>query len=476
MRDGVEKTDEIQALSLESSNGDRRYSYEREAFASRQRRLARLRIAWTGRRTILRWTIVGMIVSLAVAFIIPKRFESTTRLMPPEQANTTSGMAMLAAAATGTTGASIGSGALGSGLGSIAGDLLGLKSSGALFVGILRSETVEDDLIKKFSLQKVYRDAHIEDARIDLEAHTDAVEDRRSGIITIQVTDKSPERAAGMAREYVDQLNQVVTILNTSSAHRERVFLEQRLGEVQKDLVAAEHSFSEFASKNTAMDIPEQGKATIEAAAMLEGQYIAAQTELESLRPIYADGNVRVRAAKARVEELARQLDKIGGRFDSPDHPDANTDQSVQYPSLKRLPVLGVAYADLYRNAKLQEVVFATLTQQYETAKVQEAKETPTVKILDSAQVPGKKSFPPRIQILFLGTFLGFACALLWVFGNDAWQSTGADDPRKILATEVFSTLAARMPGISRNGFHKHPVHGVSEGLGSNGAGKALGG
>ena len=129
------------------------------------------------------------------------------------------GMAMLAAA-----GGNLGS-QLGSGLGSMAGDLLGFKSSSDLFIGVLQSRTVLDDVINKFNLRKVYSDRRIEDAREDLQEKTTVSADRKSGIITIEVVDRNPRQAAAMAGEYINELNRVVTQLNTSSAHRERVFL-----------------------------------------------------------------------------------------------------------------------------------------------------------------------------------------------------------------------------------------------------------
>ena len=142
---------------------------------------------------------------------------------------------------------------------------------------------------------------------------TDISSDRKSGIITVKVNDKNPDRAAAMGREYVEALNRIVITLNTSSAHKERVFLEERLGQVQQDLEQAEKDFSQFASKNTAIDVKEQGRAMIGAAAELEGQLIAAQTELEGLRQIYTANNVRVRSVQARIDEYRRQLQKLGG-------------------------------------------------------------------------------------------------------------------------------------------------------------------
>src|SRR5438874_1730942 len=117
-----------------------------------------------------------------------------------------------------------------------------------------------------------------------------------------------------MAEAYVEELNRLVAELSTSSARRERLFLEGRLKAVNQDLEVAEKEFSQFSSKNTAIDIKEQGKAMVEAAATLQGQYIAAQSELEGLKQIYTDNNVRIRSVKARIAELKHQLERIGGK------------------------------------------------------------------------------------------------------------------------------------------------------------------
>src|SRR5260370_7230132 len=99
----------------------------------------------------------------------------------------------------------------GGGLGAVAGDLLGLKSSGALFIGVLRSQTSQDRLIEQFDLRKVYGARLVMDARMKLDENTSISEDRKSGIITISVTDHSPQRAAALASAYVDQLNSLVS-------------------------------------------------------------------------------------------------------------------------------------------------------------------------------------------------------------------------------------------------------------------------
>jgi capsule polysaccharide export protein KpsE/RkpR len=382
---------------------------------------------------------MGFLLTLIVALFIPNEYVSTTRLMPPEQ--NSSGMAMLAAMA----------GSAGTGFGGLAGDLLGMKSTGALFVGILESRTVQDAVISKFDLRKVYRHRKWQDTREELSRNTGIVEDRKSGIISVSVTDKSPVRAASIAQEYVDELNRVITELNTSSAHRERVFLEDRLVKVKQDLESSEKEFGQFASKNTAIDIQAQGKAMIEAAATLEGQSIAAQTELESLKQIYADGNVRVRATQARVNELQRQLEKLGGSPGSATELNGKDDAS-SYPSIRKLPLLGVSYADLYRNMKVQETIFETLTKEYELAKVEEAKETPSVKVIDPPDVPERKSSPHRLWIVLSGTFLALAFGTVWILGDARWGQISPDDPGKAFALEVFGTLKTHFSLASRNG------------------------
>jgi capsule polysaccharide export protein KpsE/RkpR len=399
---------------------------------ARERRIERAGHLWSRRKVLGKFAAWGAAASVLIAVLIPAQFASTTRLMPPDSAQG-QGLAMFAAAA----------GKLGGNLASIGNELLGLKTSDDLFAGVLLSRTVQDDLITKFDLRKVYGVRRWVDARKELTRDTDIGIDRKSGILTIQVTDHDPKRASAMAQEYVAQLNNVVTQLNTSSAHRERVFLEERLSEVKQELESSEKEFSQFASKNGAIDIKEQGKAMVEAAALLEGQLIAARTELQGLRQIFTDNNVRVRSVRARVNELELQIRKMGGTASTAENA-ASPDNAV-YPSIRKLPLLGVTYADLFRHTKVEEAVFETLTQQYELAKVQEAKEVPSIKVLDPAEVPEKKVFPPRTLLVLTGTFLALVVGVLWVLLSDRWRKIDPQDPGKLLVLEVVSSVKPQL-------------------------------
>ena len=284
----------------------------------------------------------------------------------------------------------------------------------------------------------MYSDSKPEDTRIDLAKHTDISEDRKSGIISVSVTDHDAKRAAAMSTAYVQELDRLVAQVSTSSARRERIFLEDRLTAVKHELDAAAGRFSQFASKNTAIDIPAQGKAMVEAAARLKGELIFVESELRGLQAIYTDQNVRVRSLRARASELNAQLDKLGGDSSMSTEATAN-DNSSMYPSIRKLPLLGVTYADLYQQTKIQAAVYELLTQQYELAKVQEAKEIPSVKVLDSAVVPTKKSFPPRFFFVSVGTIAALAGGCLWLMAIRRWNNIDSQDSGKQFAEEVAS-------------------------------------
>lgn len=397
--------------------------------SSGRRLLAALPVIWAQRRFVCRATLLGMVLATAAAFLMGKKFESSIRLMPPD--SPPGSTASFANA----------SGKAGPALGGVAGDLLGMKNSGDLFVGILQSRTVQDRLVDRFDLRKTYRVRLWQDARKMLAANTAIGQDRKSGIITITVTDRAPRRAAAMGEAYVEELNRLVTQLSTSGAHRERVFLEGRLKTVRQDLQSSEKEFSRFSSKNMAIDIKEQGRAMVETAARLQGELIAAQAELQGLRQIYTDDNVRVRSVEARIAKLREEIEKFGGR--------SGTEETL-YPSIKQLPLLGVDYADMYRRTKVQETVLEVLTQQYELAKVEEARETPSIKVLDPANVPEKKSFPPRLLIVALGTGLSCAFSMTWILARARWQRLDPSHPGKALVREILGGTRTRL--ASQNG------------------------
>jgi uncharacterized protein involved in exopolysaccharide biosynthesis len=390
-----------------------------------------LEIASDHRRALIRLFLLALATSAAAAFLIPKQYESTTQIMPPEGPNP----AALLAAATGK---------LPAGLGELAGGFLGVKNTGPLWVDLLQSRAILDHQIDHFDLMKVYRKKYRQAARKKLASRTNVSEDRKSGVITVTVADTDRSRAQALANGYIDELNKLLADVSTSAARRERTFIEQRLNQAKNDLEVDEVQFGQFASKNGTFDVKEQTRAMVGAGAQLEGQIIAAQSELEGLQQTYTDDNIRVRTVRARIASLKRELAKMGGpagtvgatNGDEPAVPLAPGDIS---PSIRQLPILGVQWADLYRRTKIQETVFELLTQQYELAKIQEAKETPTVKVIDTADYPERKSWPPRLLIILLGPLLVLVGAITWFKLKGSWDTLPPDTPSKVRTTKLIA-------------------------------------
>lgn len=418
-----------------------------QAYKELQRREARLRFAasvrtvWGERTFLFRISVLGLILGLLVAFLIPPTYTSTARLMPPDS-QASSSLAMAEASLPLRQ----------SGFSQIAADLLGPRSTSGVFVGVLNSRSLQDRIIDRFDLKHVYGTKRMDNTRIALASRVVISVDRRSDMVAISVTDRNPNRAAAMANAYVDEMNRLVAELSTFSARRERIFLESFLLNVKQDLENAEKEFSQFASKHNTVDIGEQGKTLVGAAAALQGQLMFAQSELEAVRQIYTDSNVRVRSAKARIEGLQTQLKKLAGKDQSSTiGPDTNATEL--YPSMRKLPLLGVTYADFYRRAKVQEAVYEALTQEYDLAKVQEARDIPTVKVLDTANIPDNRSFPPRLLIAILSLLLTLTAGVGLVLGSKSWSDKDPQDLSKAVATEIWLDLKEKRFLNSASGF-----------------------
>ena len=405
--------------------------------------IANSNVLWDKRRTIAWIAIVSLILSLTYTFLMPKQYESSASIMPP--GNPSGGAALLAALAGRSGGGGLAS------LGALAGGLFGSGGNTPLFIDLLHSGTVSGHLIDRFDLQRIYHKRYRIDTAKYLARHTKVVDDKKSGVITITVTDTDPVRARDLAQAYLEELNFLVNRTNTSSARQERIFIEKRLSNARTDLEKAQQKLSEFSSTNSTIDIKEQTRAMVDAASRLQAQLIIEQSGLESLKQIYGDGNMRVRAAQARIAVVQGEIKKLGGS--SNPLPPASADdgqfslkasdslEDKSYPALRQMPRLAVPYAKLYREVQVQEAVFELLTQQYEMARIQEAKDVPVVNVIDAPGIPEKKSFPPRLLLALLLTCVVLAASCALLLFQHRWALVSEDDPRKLLANRVTASL-----------------------------------
>ena len=391
-------------------------------------------LIWSRRWWLAKITVCGTLIALIVAFIIPKQYRSTAQLMPPDATALSGGSLMAALQGVNAPSAAAG----------LATSLAGTRTPGATFVGVLESRAVEDDIIRRFDLLKVYHVKYFLEARKKLAQRSIISDERKSGMISIAVTDTDPNRAREITQAYIDDLDSLIAQLSTSGARRERIFLEGRLSGIQQEMNSAEEQLSEFSSRNATLNIQDQGKATLDAVAKLQGELIVAESDQKSLQAIYSADNVRVQAARARVVALRNSLQKLGGSVGGQSAPERESDDL--FPSLRALPLLGAKYYDLYRRVAMLETVYQLLSKEYEIAKVQEAKEIPSIKILDPPDLPEKKSFPPRLLIVMLGMLLSIGAGLTWITGLATWNQTEDSHPVKWWGREIARALGIHRP------------------------------
>jgi uncharacterized protein involved in exopolysaccharide biosynthesis len=382
-------------------------------------------LLWAYRRRICTLTLGVMVFCAVRSLLLPKRYESSVTLMPPDQSSAGGSLQSLMAARGGD-------------LGALSGDMLGLATPTHVLGGMLGSETIQRTLVDQFNLRKVYRKKLYVDAELMLKSRTTIEEVRLSQMIKIRVTDRDPVRARDLAQAYVDALNHLVEQMTTSSAHRERVFLEARLQSIKKDLDASSLALSQFSSKTHTLNPEAQGRAMLSATADLEGNLITAEADLRGLQQAYSPENVRVRSAAAKVAELRSQLNQLSGTDAAPV---ATPHSAESLPNLHDLPLLDYTYADLYRRTQIEEMIYQTLTRQYEAAKVQEAKDLPSVRILDPPRIPERKAWPPRTLMTLIGALFGLLLAIASIYAERFANNLAPENSLRVFMAPLVNRL-----------------------------------
>ena len=185
-----------------------------------------LKELWQRRRFLAAITGIGMILAIGYALLIPRQYESTARLMPPDQQSLSNISVLNALSGVGPTA-------------SLGGGLMSAKTSAGTFIGIMHSQTAQNNIINRLDLLHAYHCKLYITARSILTKRTIIDEDQRSGIISISVMDSNPARARDTANAYVEELDRLINALSSSSARRERIFLEERLKSIKSDLDAS---------------------------------------------------------------------------------------------------------------------------------------------------------------------------------------------------------------------------------------------
>jgi tyrosine-protein kinase Etk/Wzc len=347
------------------------------------------------KKAILQITIAVAIVAVMVALLLPKMYTATATILPPQESQSTLS-SMLGQF-----------GALG-----LAGKDLGLKNPSDLFVAMLKSRSIEDQLVDDFDLRKVYGVKTYLEARKNLEGRSQ-IAAGDEGLITISVTDRDPKRAAALANAYVDGLHSLNEHLAISEAAQRRLFYQQKLDAEREDLSRADLALRQVQEASGLMQPDAQGRAIVDAVASTRAQVAIQEVKLQAMRTYATENNPDLKRAEQELAGLRAQLAKL----------ESSTGElgngNLEVPT-RRLPEVELDYLRRMRDVKYHESVYEFLSKQLEAARIDEAKDAVIVQVVDKAVEPEKKSSPRRMLIVFVATILAFVLSCLGVLIAEA--------------------------------------------------------
>lgn len=289
---------------------------------------------------------------------------------------------------------------------------------------VLTSVSVADEVIKKFDLRARYGADYQELARKALWKHCPTDVDRKSGVVTLTCEDTDPKIAMEMASYFGDVGNRVFGRISASSAREEANFLETQLAKARRDVDEASQQLRQFQEKHKIVDLPEQTKAVISAMASLKGELLSKQLELSYLRGFSARTEASVVQVQQQIEILESKLKQLEARASTGEKPAPTSAPASRdfFPDAMSVPELRFELELLLRDQQVKETVFALLTQRYETAKVDAARDTSTFQILDSPTLPTLRSRPVRRKVAALGVFGGIVLGAAWIAAPVWWR------------------------------------------------------
>lgn len=347
---------------------------------------------------------ITTMLAIAVAFLIKPVFTSTAVILPPQQQQSSGVSAML--------------GQLG-GLAGAASGIAGLKNSNDLYVAMLQSRTIADKLIIGLDLRKYFDVETFDDARKKLNGIAKASSDK-AGTISVEVEDKDPKFAAELANAFVNELSNLTQNLAITDAAQRRLFFEKQLISAKDALAEAEIGLRTTQEKTGMLQLDGQVKGIIGNVAQLEGIIAAKEVELSAMRSFATSNNPNFVRLQGEIQGYRAQLAKLRNGKSS-------GDGDMMVPTGK-IPEVGVEYIRSLRNVKYQETVFELLSKQYELAKIDEAKESSNIQVLDRAVPAERKSKPRKFIIIIAGFFVGIFMAIFLVLLHDAYSRSSRSD------------------------------------------------
>lgn len=349
--------------------------------------LVDLLIVLAERKRVILWvTAAFAILAIIISLVLPKRYTATATILPPQQ-NSSLGAALTSQL-----------GNLG-GMAALAGGSLGLKNPNDMYLGMLKSRTVEDAMVQRFNLMQEYHAKYPSDARKSFESRATVDGSGKDTLIHISIDDSDPNRAAELANGYVDQFRNLSEHLAITEASQRRLFFEKQLEQSKDNLANAEEALKKTEQQTGLIQLDSQARALIESAAALRAQIAAKEVQIQSMRTFATSENSELVQAQQELDGLRTQLAKLGGS--------SNIDSGLMVPK-GQVPEAGLEYVRKFRDVKYNETIFEILARQFEIAKLDEAKQGAVVQVVDYAIPPDRRSFPKRALIVIGATAVGF--------------------------------------------------------------------
>ncbi len=338
--------------------------------------------------------LLAGLAAFGIASLIAPTFTARTSLLPPQQQQSAASAALSQ------------QGALG-GLAGLAGGAM--KSPAEQYVALLESATVADRIIDQYKLLEVYDAKYRQDARKQLKANVRIAAGKKDGMLSIEVDDHDPKRAAAMANSYVEGLRYVTSTLAVSEAQQRRVFFERQLEQTRDKLTEAQVVLQSSGFSQGALKA--EPKAAAEGYARLRAEATAAEVRLQSMRRMLADEAPELRQQQATLAALRDQLARVEKRDT------AGNDSG---------------YVGKYREFKYQETLFELFARQYELARVDESREGSLIQVVDAATPPERKSGPKRAFIALAAALIAGLLLAAFTIARDRYRARWTAAPKSL--------------------------------------------
>lgn len=351
-------------------------------------------------KKLLFWLPLSVgVAAIAIACSLPPVFRASTTLLPPQQSQ--SGAAALLSQLGGVA--------------SMAAGAAGLKNPNDVYIGMLKSRTVADRLIKRFDLMKTYDTASPELTRKELEANT-VINAGKDGLMTIEVEGKDRKMVTALANGYIDELMLLTKTLAVTEASQRRLFFEKQLELSKNNLAAAEIALKQALDARGVISVDAESRGLLETVGRLRAQVSAKEIELDSMRAFVTEQNWSFRRAQEELASLRAELERLeNGRGPAA----SNGGSAVKNGGLDNIKLL--------RDVKYHQMLYELLARQFEMARLEEARDASVIQILDPAQIPERSVKPKRVAIVLtsvaISVFVAIALAFLLEATRGPWRN-----------------------------------------------------